>query len=235
MPAEIAATNEVWWSLFTRFTIVGLIVAGGVALFYLYSILKYKARDTPEDVGVPREKSVTRMLVETKPMGISKVLLFATGLIVLTLIVSTIGDTVYLEFTPTEDALPIWVTGFQFGWSFDYYVGGEKVTTTGYVVLPADTVVEFKVTSRDVFHNFGIPEFKVKIDAIPGILNRMWVKTPSKPAVYTAYCYELCGVGHSLMTAKVIVVDKGEFFNAFNQGPEAFKACLEKVRAEYGG
>ena len=89
------------------------------------------------------------------------------------------------------------------------------------------------MTSRDVFHTFGAAEFKVKVDAIPGILNTMWTKTPPEPSVFTAYCYELCGVGHSFMTAKVIVVDKDEFFQAYNAGPEKFKAYIEEVAAKY--
>ena len=236
MALDITPTDAVWWYLFRLFTAVGLVVAGGVTLFYIYTLFRYRSKEKPEDLGaVPGEgaEGERRILVETKPRGVTKVILLMTGLVVFTLIVTTIDETIYLEFTPTEDAFPVWVTGFQFGWRFEYEVDGETVTTNGYVVLPTDTVIEFKVTSIDVFHTFGAPEFKVKIDAIPGILNTMWVKTPPEPTVFTAFCYELCGVGHSFMTAKVIVVDKEEFFEAYNAGPEEFRAFLEEVASQY--
>ncbi len=231
---DIIPTYDVWWSLFKLFTAVGLVIAGGVTLFYIYTLFRYKSDTTPEDVSLREAATgIRRILIETKPRGVTRVILLLTGVVVFTLIVTTIDETIYLEYTPTEDAFPVWVTGFQFGWEFEYEVDGQTVKTVGYVVLPADTVIELKVTSRDVFHTFGAAEFKVKVDAIPGILNTMWTKTPPEPSVFTAYCYELCGVGHSFMTAKVIVVDKDEFFQAYNAGPEKFKAYIEEVAAKY--
>ena len=230
MGFDIVPTEQVWWYLFTLFTAAGLVIAGGVTLFFIYTLFKYRSTDGGEGVKAAREG---RMLVETTPRGITKVILLATGIVVFTLIVTTIDDTIYLEFTPTEDAFPVWVIGFQFGWRFEYEVNGETVSTVGYVVLPSDTVVEFKVTSIDVFHTFGAREFKNKIDALPGILNSMWVKTPPEPTVFKAYCYELCGVGHSFMVADIIIVDKEQFFEAYNAGPEEFQRFLEEVAAEY--
>ncbi len=235
MSLDIIGTEQVWWNLFKLFTAVGLVIAGGVTIFYLYTLVRYRSREAtgpPKEVEEEGGQGAFRILVESPPKGASKVVLLLTGIIVFSLIVATIDDTIYLEFTPTEDAFPVWVTGFQFGWKFEYNVDGESVVSTGLLVLPSDTVVEFKVTSSDVYHTFGIPEFKVKIDAIPGILNTMWIKTPEGEGVYevyTAYCYELCGIGHSFMTAKVVVVDKERFFEAYNGGPEEFRALIEEV------
>lgn len=74
-------------------------------------------------------------------------------------------------------------------------------------MLPVDTVVEFKVVGGDVLHAFGIPYFKVKVDAIPGVVNSVWIRTPSEPGTYGyVWCYELCGSGHTIMRAPVEVV-----------------------------
>jgi cytochrome c oxidase subunit 2 len=107
------------------------------------------------------------------------------------------------------DKLVIWVEARQFVWVFKYPQG---FTSVNKLVLPTDTLVEFKVTSSDVWHAFGIPYFKVKIDAIPGVVNSVWIKTPSKPGSYGyVWCYELCGAGHTIMRASVEVVDRGSF------------------------
>ncbi|MCE4615812.1 MAG: cytochrome c oxidase subunit II [Aeropyrum sp.] len=232
---DILPTQAVWWELFLLFTAVGIIVAGSVTAFFIYNLIKYRAKGRVDESPAEAEKGKFRIMVESSISGKSKYLLFVTGIIVFILIVATIDETLYLEFTPPADeAVVIMVIGFQFGWQFEYSVGGETIKTINYVVLPTDTLIEFKVTSRDVFHAFGIPEFKNKIDAIPGILNSMWITTPEEPGiVYNAYCYELCGAGHSLMVGKVIIVDKEEFFEAYNAGPEVFGEYVNSVISQY--
>ncbi len=230
--SSIMPTDAVWWQLFTLFTSVGILLAGTVTLIFIYLIYRYGIKRGKVDEDF-EDLEPGRVYVETPARGISKVMLLFTGLIVLSLIVSTFDETIYLERPPAEDALVIWVVGFQFGWEFRYNVDGQEITTIGAFVVPTDTLIEFKVTSRDVFHSFGFPEFKNKIDAIPGIVNSMWIKTPKEPGVYTAYCYELCGIGHSLMTADMIVVDSEEFYKAYNAGPQEFQAFLNQVISEY--
>ena len=66
------------------------------------------------------------------------------------------------------------------------------------------------MTSRDVWHNFGIPRFKVKSDAIPGQTTESWF-VGSEVGTFQAVCYELCGAGHSQMNADVIVMEPEKF------------------------
>jgi len=70
--------------------------------------------------------------------------------------------------------------------------------------------VILRVTSRDVFHNFGVPGLKVKSDAIPGQETTTWF-VEDETGTYTAQCYELCGAGHSYMTADVVVMEPTEY------------------------
>ncbi|BAN90027.1 cytochrome c oxidase (aa3-type) subunit II [Aeropyrum camini SY1 = JCM 12091] len=235
MPVDIIPTEAIWWRLFLLFTVVGVLAAGTVTVFFIYTLFKYRSSGQTTGGGESAAGRIYRIMVESPVSGKSKYLLFVTGLIVMGLIVTTIDETLYLEKSPpVEDALVVMVVGFQFGWQFEYSVDGETVTTINYLVVPSDTLVEFRVTSRDVFHAFGIPEFKNKIDAIPGILNSMWIKTPDEPGkVYNAYCYELCGIGHSLMVGKVIVVDKTKFYNAYNSGPDVFREYVNSVISNY--
>jgi cytochrome c oxidase subunit 2 len=92
------------------------------------------------------------------------------------------------------------VTGQQFAWSFAYNEGGKKFTTAE-LYLPAGKSVKFDVKSKDVIHDFWVPDFRMKIDAVPGITTHYRV-TPKNPAAigdHAIVCAELCGLGHAFM------------------------------------
>jgi cytochrome c oxidase subunit 2 len=71
--------------------------------------------------------------------------------------------------------------------------------------------VEFRVRSKDVIHDFWVPEFRMKIDAVPGKTTRYPVTTTSTAADYPVVCAELCGLGHATMRQTVHVVPPAEF------------------------
>jgi cytochrome c oxidase subunit 2 len=133
-----------------------------------------------------------------------------SAIIVVSLIAWTYGTLLYVEQdSPVDgeaDHLTVDVVGYQFGWTFTYENGHESATLR----VPADTAVKLRVSSRDVFHNFGIPALKVKSDAIPGQQTDTWF-VAEEPGEYTARCYELCGTSHSYMTATVVVMPKAEY------------------------
>ena len=64
--------------------------------------------------------------------------------------------------------------------------------------FPVNTTIIFRVTSLDVMHEFSIPTFKVKVDAFPGVWNTIWTNVYQQ-GTYTAFCTELCGLGHADM------------------------------------
>lgn len=78
------------------------------------------------------------------------------------------------------------------------------------IVIPANKVVKFIVTSNDVIHAFAVPAFWTKIDANPGRLNETWVKV-DRPGVYFGQCSELCGARHGYMPIAVEVVPEATF------------------------
>ena len=96
------------------------------------------------------------------------------------------------------------VTGQQFAWTFEYRGAGGKVSSDQ-LYLPEGTSVEFHVRSKDVIHDFWVPEFRLKIDAVPGITTKYRV-TPNRLGAYTVVCAELCGLGHSTMRQTVHVL-----------------------------
>ena len=76
--------------------------------------------------------------------------------------------------------------------------------------IPANRKVRFLITAEDVIHAWWVPEFGIKRDAIPGILNELWTVVP-EPGVYRGQCTELCGKDHGFMPVVVEVMEEQEF------------------------
>ncbi len=102
------------------------------------------------------------------------------------------------------------VTGQQFAWSYQYKAQGKPTVKTDTLYLPQGQSVRFQVRATDVIHDFWVPAFRLKIDAVPGITTRYRV-TPSRPGSYAVVCAELCGLGHSTMRSTVHVLGRGAF------------------------
>ena len=103
------------------------------------------------------------------------------------------------------------VFGEQFAWTFEYNEGGRRFTTAQ-LYLPAGESVKFQVQSKDVIHDFWVPDFRLKIDAVPGITTSYRV-TPKTTAVgpHQIVCAELCGLGHAFMRQTAHVMTKPQF------------------------
>ncbi|KAF8071041.1 ATE1 [Scenedesmus sp. PABB004] len=78
------------------------------------------------------------------------------------------------------------------------------------LVLPTNSLVRLLVTSSDVIHSWAVPSLGVKIDAIPGRLNQVWV-TIQRPGVFYGQCSELCGANHAFMPIVVEAVTPRQF------------------------
>lgn len=106
------------------------------------------------------------------------------------------------------------VEGYQWGWNFTY---PETGLVTQELVLPANQMIRLDMTSRDVLHNFWVPEFRVKQDLLPGFEPRVLRFTPVETGEYKVRCAELCGLNHAGMLATVRVVPQDEFAAWMNQ------------------
>jgi cytochrome c oxidase subunit 2 len=105
------------------------------------------------------------------------------------------------------------VVGEQFAWTF-YYVGEKdskgKEIASNQLYLPKGESVHFKVQTKDVLHDFWVPAFRWKIDAVPGITTQYRVK-PNRIDSYPVVCAELCGLGHATMRQTAHVVSADDF------------------------
>jgi cytochrome c oxidase subunit II len=117
-------------------------------------------------------------------------------------------------YPPNADR--IGVEAKQFEWHFTYPGPDGKLGTDDdfmkkdelHLVVNHDYV--FELTSRDVVHDFFIPAFRIKQDAVPGMDIKVWVK-PTVIGSYELACAELCGLGHYRMRAVVIVQSDSDY------------------------
>ena len=121
----------------------------------------------------------------------------------------------YVVLTDIEKAeansMQVRVVGEQFTWTFHYPGDGDQEIASNQLWLPANTPVNFTVQSKDVIHDFWVPAFRMKIDAVPGIDTHIRVTTTGRRGEFPVVCAELCGLGHSTMRQSAHVVTREEF------------------------
>jgi cytochrome c oxidase subunit II len=178
-----------------------------VATVVLYSAYKWRVRPGEEELDGPPIHGSTRLEVIWTAIP--------------ALILVTLVGYAYVVLSDVEeakaDALQIRVVGEQFAWSYYYpSPNGGKEILTRQLYLPRGRQVNFKVQSKDVIHDFWVPAFRMKIDALPGI-NTSYKVDPERTGDYPVVCAELCGLGHASMRSTVHVME-----------PQAFEAWMAK-------
>ena len=140
---------------------------------------------------------------------------------------------VMMEDTKTDAQMVIKVTGSQWKWQYDYPEEGISFVSTlttpasqidnseakgehyllevdNPLVLPINKKIRFLMTSSDVIHEWWVPAFASKRNAIPGFIREIWA-TIEKPGTYRGQCTELCGKGHGYMPVVVEAVTQEKY------------------------
>lgn len=95
--------------------------------------------------------------------------------------------------------------------------------------LPLGKPVKLLLRSIDVIHNFYVPEFRAKMDFMPGLVTYIWL-TPTRTGTFDALCAELCGTGHYAMRGKV-VVETAEDYEKWLVAQPTFAQLTGQARA----
>jgi len=98
--------------------------------------------------------------------------------------------------------------------------------------IPANRKVRFLVTSADVIHAWWVPDFAIKRDAVPGMINELWTIV-EEPGVYRGQCTELCGKDHGFMPIVVQVMPEDEYDAWYAAERAQAKADAELVNMEF--
>jgi cytochrome c oxidase subunit 2 len=196
-------------------TLYDVLLVASVPIFVLvetvvlFSVWKFRMRPGDELKDGPPIHGNTRL--EVVWTAVPAVLIVA---------LCTYAYTVLRQNEATKsDALSVTVTARQFAFQFSYPQSSGKTVVSPVLYLPEGRPVYFKLRSYDVIHSFFVPDFSVKLDAVPGITTTVRA-TPNHTGSYPVECTELCGAGHSLMRATVRVVS-----------PRAFQTWLQSQPA----
>ena len=149
--------------------------------------------------------------------------------------VSTEYSKRYGSLTPLElsqrlydDAQPLWFARKQ----------PRLLAVDNEIVVPVNKVIHMLITSNDVIHNWTIPSFGSKQDAVPGRITSTWFR-PEQEGMYYGQCSELCGLNHAFMPIGVRVVSESVFADWSGamkaKDKEKAHAILEKVAAVQDG
>ncbi len=166
-----------------------------VSAAVVYFAFKYR-RQHPDEVGADIHGSIALELLWT---GIP---------FVLAMVMFVWGAEVYFRLAkPPADAMEVFVVGKQWMWKVQHPAGVREINE---LHVPINRNVKITLGSEDVLHDYYIPAFRVKMDAVPGKLTTMWFRA-TKPGRYQIFCAEYCGTQHSGMIGHVIAMEEQEY------------------------
>jgi cytochrome c oxidase subunit 2 len=218
-----------------------------IVLFMAFCIYRFRHREGSRADYEPENNRLEAWLAIGTAVGVAALL--GPGLLV------------WYEFvTVPKDASEVEIVGQQWQWSFrlpgkdgrlgasdvkyidpdnplglnpgDPYGRDDIVIVGDDLHLPLGKPVKVLLRSIDVVHDFYVPEFRAKMDLVPGLVTYFWF-TPTKVGTFESLCAAFCGVGHPQMRADV-VVEKDSDFHAWLQNQQTFaqqSSQIQKTRA----
>jgi cytochrome c oxidase subunit 2 len=185
------------------FWIVGawFVLAEGV---FFYLILRFRKK-----AGVKAQYITGELKSEKRWITIPHNLILIFDVIILVFAVK-VWYAVKQDLPEAPDKRVVRVIAQQWAWTFvDPGADGQldtpdDIAKVNEMHVVVDRLHHFKLESKDVLHSFSVPVFRLKQDIIPGRVITGWF-TPTKTGTYDIQCAEICGVGHALMPAKIVI------------------------------
>lgn len=184
-------------SAFDNVVRITVLIFSVVMAVILYVVVFFRA-GPDEAEGAAFDASPGRM-VEVVWLAASCVLTFG---------LAAYGSEEFLHLRHDSSAeLDVQVKAAQ--WSWEFYYPAQN-TNAAELILPKGKRARISITSEDVVHSLWVPAFRLKQDALPGRVTTLYV-TPTVTGEFDIVCAELCGLDHSVMRGKVVVVEPAEF------------------------
>ncbi len=228
-------------TLVITFWITGVVFAA-VVLFMAYCVLRFRHQPGRKADYEPENKRLEIWLTVATSLGV--IAMLAPGLVV------------WKQFvTVPDDATEVEVVAQQWYWSYrlpgedgklgtsgvewinsdnplgvnphDRFGADDVIIESGDLHVPIDKPVKVVLRSVDVLHDFYVPEFRAKMDMVPGMVTYFWF-TPIRTGEFEVLCAELCGTGHAFMRGYVQVQEQADY-DAWLQDQATF-ASLQRAR-----
>ena len=213
------------WTIDLTFWITGIVYVV-VLLFMAYCLWRFRYREGKKAEYDPENTKLEWLLTGGTTIGVAALLI--PGLFVWSQYV-----------TVPEEAVDVEVVGQQWIWSFripgadgilgqsdarridaDNPFGLDPDDPDGQddilidagedLHLPLGQPVRMLLRSIDVLHDFYVPQFRAKMDLVPGMITYFWL-TPTRTGTFDILCAELCGIGHHEMRGLVVVEEEGAY------------------------
>ena len=166
-----------------------------VIVLVTFFAIKYRRRH-PDEEGVPIHGSLALELIWT---GIP---------FVLAMVMFVWGASVYFALARVPDqSLDVYAVGKQWMWKFQHREGQREINE---LHVPVDTPIRVLMTSEDVLHDLYFPNFRTKMDALPGRYTQLWFEA-TKTGTFHIFCAEYCGTKHSGMIGHVVVMPQADY------------------------
>ena len=214
------------------FVVTGIVFVAA-NLFMAYCVMRFRHREGQKAAYDPENTKLETWLTIVTSVGVAAML--APGLVVW-------GQFV----TVPDEAAEFEAVGQQWHWSFRFPgadgefgnvhirhitpenafgmdpedpAGQDDVLVASPIVhLPVNQPVRAWLRSKDVLHDFAVPQFRVKMDLVPGHVSYLWFE-PTVVGEYEILCEELCGLAHFAMRGRVIVDEPEDYQAWFDQQP----------------
>ncbi|HEX4596825.1 MAG TPA: c-type cytochrome [Burkholderiaceae bacterium] len=225
------------WSVVDDISHTTIVVTGAffvvVTLFMAYCVVRFRHREGSQAAYEPESKKLEIWLSILTAVGIAALL--APGLVAWAKIVDI-----------PKDAQVVEAYGRQWNWMFrfpgkDGVLGAtdarfvsdtnpfgidpndpngqdDVLVSSSDLHLPIGVARKVELRSLDVLHDFSVPQFRIKMDLVPGLVTRYWF-TPTAAGTFDLNCQELCGVGHFTMHGQIVVEDDAAFQSWLNGWP----------------
>ncbi len=249
-----------WWSteiasnwgsiddaLSITFFITGVVYVA-VIFFMAYCLYRYRYRADRRAEYDPENSKLELWLTGLTAVGVVALL--------------TPGLMAWKDFvTVPDDATEIEVVGKQWEWSYrlpgedgvlgttdirfmndDNELGIDPGDSAGHddiviigedLHMPLGQPVKILLRATDVLHDFYVPQFRAKMDMVPGLVTYIWL-TPTRADTFDVLCAELCGLGHHEMRGLVVVESRSDY-DIWLQEQETFAQIMAEAGIDIGG
>jgi cytochrome c oxidase subunit 2 len=208
--------DALFWFLMLVSGFFGLLIAGAIVLF----AYRYRRRRSPEYTPELGEPVVGSWILE---IG------WTVVPFIISMFIFTWGASVYFAMAQAPaDAIEVYVVGRQWMWKVQHMEGRREINE---LHVPVGRAVKLIMTSEDVIHSFFIPDFRVKMDVLPGRYTSLWFE-PTREGVYRLFCAEYCGTQHSGMIGRIVVLSRSEYQDWLSGGGAAEMALAGAPRGE---
>jgi cytochrome c oxidase subunit 2 len=180
-------------NVFLYILCICVFLLGLITFLMVYFVIRYRREKHPKPVDIEGSTwlEITWTVIPT--------------LIVLTMFYYGLTGFEFLKKVP-PGAMVVKVIARQWSWLFQYENGIQDPELR----VPVGKPVKLLLTSQDVIHGFYAPAFRIKQDAVPGMTNYLWFQ-PTQLGTFDVMCSQYCGLEHSHMLTKIVVLPQEEF------------------------